>query len=48
MVQCARLEVGGALTFVMKHPSDDEMFRKEMRERMTRIEELLLGSRRSA
>jgi uncharacterized membrane protein YcaP (DUF421 family) len=48
MVQCARLEVGGSLTFVTKHPSDDEVFRKEMRERMRRIEELLLASPRSA
>lgn len=40
-VQCARLEVGGALTFVLKHPSIDEYWRKETSERLRRIEELL-------
>lgn len=40
-VECARLEVGGALTFVLKHPSSDEYWRKETSERLRRIEEML-------
>ena len=40
-VECARLEIGGALTFVLKHPSSDEYWRKETSERLRRIEELL-------
>ena len=40
-VECARLEIGGALTFVLKHPSGDEYWRKETSERLRRIEELL-------
>jgi hypothetical protein len=33
--------VGGALTFVLKHPSSDEYWRKETSDRLRRIEELL-------
>jgi uncharacterized membrane protein YcaP (DUF421 family) len=40
-VECARLEVGGALTFVLRHPSSDEYWRKETSDRLRRIEELL-------
>ncbi|HXT48205.1 MAG TPA: YetF domain-containing protein [Gemmatimonadaceae bacterium] len=40
-IECARLEVGGALTFVLKHPSSDEYWRKETSERLRRIEEML-------
>jgi uncharacterized membrane protein YcaP (DUF421 family) len=40
-IECARLEVGGALTFVLKHPSSDEYWRKETSDRLRRIEELL-------
>lgn len=40
-VECARLEVGGALTFVLKHPSSDEYWRKETSDRLRRIEDLL-------
>jgi uncharacterized membrane protein YcaP (DUF421 family) len=40
-VECARLEVGGALTFVLKHPSSDENWRIETSERLRRIEEML-------
>ncbi|MBK5189394.1 MAG: DUF421 domain-containing protein [Gemmatimonadaceae bacterium] len=40
-IECARLEVGGALTFVLKHPSSDEFWRKDAMERLKRIEELL-------
>ncbi|MDB4911348.1 MAG: rane protein-like protein [Gemmatimonadetes bacterium] len=44
-IECARLEVGGALTFVLKHPSSDEFWRKEAMERLERIEELLTQRR---
>ena len=37
-VECARLEVGGALTFVMKHPSSDERWHDEVNLRMDRLE----------
>jgi len=40
-IECARLEVGGALTFVLKHPSSDEYWRTETSERLRRIEEML-------
>ena len=40
-IECARLEVGGALTFVLKHPSSDEFWRKDAMERLKRIEEML-------
>ncbi|MBA2685451.1 MAG: DUF421 domain-containing protein [Gemmatimonadaceae bacterium] len=40
-IDCARLEVGGALTFVLKHPSSDEFWRKDAMERLKHIEELL-------
>jgi len=40
-IECARLEVGGALTFVLKHPSTDEFWRKDAMERLKRIEEML-------
>jgi uncharacterized membrane protein YcaP (DUF421 family) len=49
-VDCARLEVGGALTFVLKHPNDEELWRREVvrwhreiAERMERIERALEG-----
>lgn len=44
-IECARLEVGGALTFVLKHPSSDEFWRKDAMERLRRIEELLSEKR---
>jgi uncharacterized membrane protein YcaP (DUF421 family) len=44
-VECARLEVGGALTFVLRHPSSDEFWRKETLERIKHIEELLAQRR---
>jgi uncharacterized membrane protein YcaP (DUF421 family) len=40
-IECARLEIGGALTFVMKHPSSDEFWRKDAMERLKRIEDML-------
>jgi uncharacterized membrane protein YcaP (DUF421 family) len=40
-IACARLEVGGALTFVLKHPSSDETWRRDALERLKRIEEIL-------
>jgi len=44
-IECARLEVGGALTFVLRHPSTDEFWRKDAMERLKRIEELLAERR---
>jgi uncharacterized membrane protein YcaP (DUF421 family) len=41
-VECARLEIGGALTFVLKHPTSDESWRKDTADRLKRIEDLLL------
>ncbi|MEP6693005.1 MAG: YetF domain-containing protein [Gemmatimonadaceae bacterium] len=40
-VSCARLEVGGALTFVAAHPSDDEMRHRELVDRLGAIEKQL-------
>jgi len=40
-IECARLEVGGALTFVLKHPTSEEFWRKDAMARLKRIEELL-------
>ena len=40
-IECARLEIGGALTFVLKHPSSDESWRKDATKRLERIEEML-------
>jgi uncharacterized membrane protein YcaP (DUF421 family) len=40
-IECARLEVGGELTFVLKHPSSEEFWRKDAMERLMRIEALL-------
>ena len=37
-VECARLEVGGTLTFVMKHPTSEEGWRDLITQRMDRIE----------
>lgn len=37
-IECARLEVGGALTFVMKHPSSDERWHEQVGVRMDRLE----------
>lgn len=37
-VECARLEVGGALTFEMKHPSSEEQWHTEVGVRMDRLE----------
>jgi len=37
-VACARIEVGGALTFVLKHPTTAEDHQKAVRDRLTRIE----------
>jgi uncharacterized membrane protein YcaP (DUF421 family) len=44
-IECARLEVGGALTFVLRHPSSEEFWRKDAMERLMRIEELLAQRR---
>ncbi|HEU4642931.1 MAG TPA: YetF domain-containing protein [Gemmatimonadaceae bacterium] len=40
-VQCCRLEVGGSLTFVMQHPTDDERRFRDLMRRLERIESLL-------
>jgi len=40
-IECARLEVGGALTFVLKHPTSEEFWRKDAMARLKRIEEML-------
>jgi uncharacterized membrane protein YcaP (DUF421 family) len=37
-VKCARIEVGGALTFVPQHPTPEQKWDAEIRERLTRIE----------
>ena len=37
-VACARIEVGGALTFLLKHPTTAEDHQKAVRDRLTRIE----------
>ncbi len=37
-VECARLEVGGTMTFVMKHPTSDEGWRDLITQRMNGIE----------
>jgi uncharacterized membrane protein YcaP (DUF421 family) len=37
-VDCARLEVGGALTFVMNHPSSEERWHSEVGTRIDRLE----------
>jgi uncharacterized membrane protein YcaP (DUF421 family) len=37
-VACARIEVGGAITFVLKHPTTAEDHQKAVRDRLTRIE----------
>ncbi len=41
MVKCARIEVGGALTFVLEHPTPEQRFEREMHERLARIERTL-------
>jgi uncharacterized membrane protein YcaP (DUF421 family) len=40
-VKCARIEVGGALTFVPEHPTPEQKLDTEMRERLERIEATL-------
>jgi uncharacterized membrane protein YcaP (DUF421 family) len=40
-VKCARIEVGGALTFVPTHPTESQKFDAEVKERLTRIEQTL-------
>ncbi len=40
-ISCARLEIGGALTFVMHHPSDDEMRHRELLDRLAAMEKHL-------
>ncbi len=40
-VSCARIEVGGALTFVLKHPTTAEDHQKAVRDRLARIESTL-------
>lgn len=37
-VDCARLEVGGALTFVLKHPTSDEAWRKDILARLDKMQ----------
>ena len=40
-VKCARIEVGGALTFVSEHPTPEQRFEREIHERLQRIERTL-------
>ena len=40
-VRCARIEIGGALTFVSEHPTPEQRLDQEMRERLERIERTL-------
>jgi uncharacterized membrane protein YcaP (DUF421 family) len=40
-VQEARLEVGGALTFVQRQPTEEEVRHGELIERLTRLEDQL-------
>jgi uncharacterized membrane protein YcaP (DUF421 family) len=40
-IECARLEVGGALTFLLKKPSDEDKWRKEIADRLEHIEQML-------
>lgn len=44
-VQCCRLEVGGALTFVAVHPTDEERRFRDVMLRLERIEKLLVTAR---
>jgi hypothetical protein len=37
-VDCARLEVGGTLTFAMKHPTGEEGWHDLITQRMDRLE----------
>lgn len=41
MVKCARIEVGGALTFVLKHPTPEESYEDEIKTRLDRMERTL-------
>lgn len=40
-VQCARIEVGGALTFVLSHPTVEQKWEVEIRARLDRMERTL-------
>ena len=40
-VKSARIEVGGALTFVPEHPTPEQRFEREIHERLQRIERTL-------
>ncbi len=40
-IECARLEVGGALTFRLKKPSGEDRWRQEIVQRLEHIEQLL-------
>lgn len=40
-VKCARIEVGGALTFVPEHPTPEQKMDTEVRDRLERIEKTL-------
>lgn len=40
-VKCARIEVGGALTFVPEHPTPEQKWDEEIRERLDRMEKTL-------
>ncbi|HEX6533242.1 MAG TPA: YetF domain-containing protein [Gemmatimonadaceae bacterium] len=47
-VQCCRLEVGGALTFVTAHPTDEERRYHDLVRRLESIEHLLRADRSGA
>jgi uncharacterized membrane protein YcaP (DUF421 family) len=40
-VKCARIEVGGAMTFVLKHPTPEESYETEIKTRLDRMERTL-------
>ena len=40
-VKCARIEVGGALTFVPEHPTPEQKWDEEIRDRLGRMEKTL-------
>ena len=40
-VKCGRIEVGGALTFVLEHPTPEQKWDTEIRERLDRMEKTL-------
>jgi hypothetical protein len=40
-VKCARIEVGGAMTFVLKHPTPEESYETDIKARLDRMERTL-------